>query len=121
MRSFKECSPMGVAIALRLAVLAVLAHYCASMQGARERCMINFLDGCKAHKTYMGIADDSAAAYDYMGVGQSEERCLARAKEYFEWCSNELHQQVVREPPHPTGSAPRALGVSTSHSTDACV
>lgn len=85
---------MGVVIVLRLAVLALLAH-CASMQGARERCMINFLDGCKAHKTYMGIADDSAAAYDYMGVGQSEERCLARAKEYFEWCFNEVHQQVV--------------------------
>jgi hypothetical protein len=86
---------MGLVIALRFAVLAVLAQYCASMQGARERCMINFLDGCTAHKTYMGIADDSAAAYDYMGVGQSEERCLARAKEYFEWCSNEVHQQVV--------------------------
>ena len=57
--------------------------------------MINFLDGCRLHPSYAGLADDSAAAYNHMGVGASEGRCLARSKEYFEWCGNELHQQIM--------------------------
>ena len=83
----------GMALPLSLVVLSAFAP-AASPQAARERCMINFLDGCKLHRSYAGLADDSAAAYDHMGVGQSEERCLARSREYFEWCGNELHQQV---------------------------
>jgi hypothetical protein len=96
MRKGRVRSPMRGSMALRLAlvVLSVLSP-AVSAQAPRERCMINFLDGCKLHRTYAGLADDSAAAYDHMGVGQSEERCLKRAREYFEWCSNELHQQVM--------------------------
>jgi hypothetical protein len=67
-----------------------------SMQAAREKCMITFLDGCRLHRAYEGVADDSATAYDHMGVGESEERCLVRAKEYFEWCANGFHQQVCQ-------------------------
>ena len=98
-----------------------------SMQVGREKCMINFLDGCKLYTAFNGLNDDSglllqlqllaswqhvcaschtgrdsdsgignsaAAAYDSMGVGTSEARCLQRAQEYFEWCKNDLHQQV---------------------------
>jgi hypothetical protein len=78
---------------LRLLLLATLVAS-GSMQAARKKCMITFLDGCRLHRAYEGVADDSATAYDHMGVGESEERCLARAKEYFEWCANGFHQQV---------------------------
>jgi hypothetical protein len=30
-----------------------------------------------------------------MGADQSEERCLTRSKEYFEWCANRMHQQIT--------------------------
>ena len=30
-----------------------------------------------------------------MGVGVSEERCLARAREYSEWCGNKMYQQII--------------------------
>ena len=78
---------------LRLLLFATLVAS-GSMQAAREKCLITFLDGCRLHRAYEGVADDSATAYDHMGVGESEERCLARAKEYFEWCANGFHQQV---------------------------
>ena len=78
---------------LRMLLVAALVGS-GSMQD-REKCMINFIDGCRAHPSYGGLADDSAAAYNHMGVGKSEERCLARSKEYFEWCANDLHQQIM--------------------------
>ena len=46
----------------------------------REKCMINFLEGCRLHPWYAGrgeLADDSLPAYNHLGVGASEERCLA--------------------------------------------
>ena len=62
---------------------------------APSRCMINFLDGCRFHPTFQGLVDDSEAAYEHMGVGSSEARCLLRAKEYFDWCRNDWHQQII--------------------------
>ena len=64
----------------------------------REKCMINFLEGCRLHPWYAGrgeLADDSLPAYNHLGVGASEERCLARPQEYFEWCGNTFDRQIM--------------------------
>lgn len=61
----------------------------------REKCMINAIDKCNRFPQYSGLHDDSDIAYNTLGVGQNEANCLARAKQYFEWCENKVHQQVI--------------------------
>lgn len=53
-------------------------------------CVISVLDDCLAHPSAIGLIHDK-----YMGSDQSEERCLARSQEYFEWCANQMHQQIT--------------------------
>ena len=53
---------------LRMVVLAAMVGSAMIQAQEREKCMVNFLDGCKLHSSYNGLADDSAAAYDHMGV-----------------------------------------------------
>ena len=75
----------GAAIWLMAVLVASFASHGSPQE--REKCMINFLEGCRMHPSYAGrgeLADDSAAAYNHLGVGASEGRCLARSKEYFE-------------------------------------
>ncbi|EKX48068.1 hypothetical protein GUITHDRAFT_137019 [Guillardia theta CCMP2712] len=54
------------------------------------QCFINFLDGCVRHPDFNGLRDDSNIA-----VGEVEGKCLARAKDYFEWCGNNPTQQII--------------------------
>lgn len=76
----------------------------------REKCMIDFLDGCRLQLTNKALEDEYAAAYNHMDVGASEGRCLARPKEIFEWCGNELHQQIMATY-IPTGEVFKVPGV----------
>ena len=61
---------------------------------ARWRCWITFHAPCTAHPELNGRRDDSEFAYKTMGVGDHESNCLDRAQTYWEWCGQELSQQV---------------------------
>ena len=82
---------------LRAVLVSVLVAR-GSMQTS-GKCIINFVGGCRLHPDYGAVHDDNAAAYTDFGVGASAERCLARSKEYFEWCGNNYHTQQIRWQP----------------------
>ena len=50
--------------------------------------------GCQQHPHLVGWQDDSHYGYDQLGVGRSEEACLARADAYFAWCGNRPGQRI---------------------------
>ena len=86
-----------VALWLRAVLVAVLVAR-GSMQ-MHGKCIINFVCGCRLQPGYGAVHDDNAAAYTDFGVGASAERCLARSKEYFEWCGNNDNTQQIRWQP----------------------
>jgi hypothetical protein len=88
---------MSAAASLRAVLVSVLVAR-GSMQ-TRGKCIINFVGGCRLHPGYGAVHDDNAAAYTDFGVGASAERCLARSKEYFEWCGNTDHTEQIRWQP----------------------
>ena len=63
--------------------------------GARQLCMLTFVDGCRRDSRLQGLVDDWDHAYDLLQVGQNETRCLERSQEYFDFCGNTPEQVVV--------------------------
>ena len=90
-----SCFMSVSAVAWLRAVLVAVLVARGSMQ-TRRKCIINFVGGCRLHPELRALHDDNAAAYTDFGVGASAERCLARSKEYFEWCGNNDHTQQIR-------------------------
>jgi hypothetical protein len=51
---------------------------------------------CPLNPSYSGIGDEFDEAYAELGVGESEQACLARAKYHWEICgSNPFHQVLM--------------------------
>jgi len=61
----------------------------------KEKCMITILDNCAVSQHLVGMINDVEVAYITMGVGRSEKRCLARAQDWFNYCSNSAHEQII--------------------------
>jgi hypothetical protein len=53
----------------------------------RQACF-KFEGLCEQHPEWGGTRDDADWAYINQGVGQDRDKCVARAKEYFDWCGN---------------------------------
>ena len=58
-------------------------------------CLVHYVGGCRRAPNQEGMQDDIPAAYQNLHVGMDEARCLARARDHFEWCNNLPHQHVV--------------------------
>eukprot|EP00291_Cryptomonas_curvata_P015089 CAMPEP_0172152884 /NCGR_PEP_ID=MMETSP1050-20130122/1108_1 /TAXON_ID=233186 /ORGANISM="Cryptomonas curvata, Strain CCAP979/52" /LENGTH=167 /DNA_ID=CAMNT_0012821301 /DNA_START=232 /DNA_END=731 /DNA_ORIENTATION=- len=53
------------------------------------------IDECVERPGDIGKHDDSEIAYQQLGVGESEEACVARSAYYWKLCGNGIHQPVV--------------------------
>jgi hypothetical protein len=56
------------------------------------KCWVN-IPNCVLNPSYSGIGDEFDEAYAELGVGESEQACLARAEYHWEFCGrNPFHQ-----------------------------
>jgi hypothetical protein len=72
-----------------------------SESSSRQLCF-KYQGECQNYPEWSGARDDSEWAYANLDVGKNREKCLTRAKEYFEWCGNRP-ENPVRMVHIPTG------------------
>ena len=91
-------------------VLVLITASFLSAGGAWAGCKIT-TGNCPAHSEISNLTD---FADDYMGSGAHPLRCLARAKEYFDWCGG-----AKKGPKGPTGKVAakffNAAGTEVDH------
>jgi hypothetical protein len=87
-----------------IVILTLEWVYCQVDSSNRQACF-KFQGECAQYPEWGGTRDDSEWAYVNKDVGRNRETCLARAKEYFEWCGNRP-ENPVRMVHVPSGSLP---------------
>ena len=84
-----------------LLLFAARSTFSQSHSESRQACF-KFQGPCELYPEWGGTRDDSEWAYLNLDVGKNREKCLSRAKEYFEWCGNR-EENVVRMVHVPSG------------------